>query len=243
LLKLDSLTVGPNTFSNVTILGANATDLFFTCNKGLKNVKLKHVSPDLQKRYNYDPNEAEKAEQQQIEDDARYQDSVASNIVERFSAAKAAREASAQAAYSGAGLADPVSDNSPIGKPVPALEPEKWIGGKPTLTGKYALLAVWSPKSVPCEKWIPTWNELNKKFGDKITMAGVTAATENDVAQSNAKMDFPCALDTDGKFIAAAGVTSVPCVLLLDPNGVIRYQGHPAAITPEVLQNIFKASE
>lgn len=243
LLKLDSLTVGPNTFRNVTILGANASDMFFMCDKGLKNVKLKHVSPDLQKRYNYDPVEAEKAEQQQIEDDARYQDSVASNIVARFNAAQAARAASAQAPFSGAGLADPVSDSSPIGKPAPALEPDKWVGAKPTLTGKSVLIAVWSPQSVPCQKWIPAWNDLEKKFSDKLAVVGVTAASENDVAQSAAKIDFPCALDADGKFIAAANITSIPCVLLLDQTGVIRYEGHPAALTPETLQAIFKATE
>lgn len=243
LLKLDSFTVGPNTYRNVTILGANATDMFFMCDKGLKNVKLKHVSPDLQKRYNYDPVEAEKAEQQQIEDDARYQDSVASNIVVHFNAVKAANLAKAQAAYSSAGLADPVSESSPIGKPAPALDADKWLGTKPASSGKPMLIAVWSPQSVSCQKWAPAWNDLAKKFADKLVIVGVTAAPENEIIQSGVKLDFPCALDTDGKFIAAADVTSIPCVLLVDANGVVRYQGHPAALTADALQEIFKATD
>jgi hypothetical protein len=31
--------------------------------------------------------------------------------------------------------------------------------------------------------------------------------------------------------------------MFLDTNGVVRYQGHPAALTPEVLSSIFKKAE
>src|SRR5260370_184646 len=86
-LKFEFLTVGPNTYSNVTVLGANASDLFFTSDKGIKNVKLKNLSPELQQKFNYDPAEAEKAEQQQIEDDARYHENLAATIAAEFNAA------------------------------------------------------------------------------------------------------------------------------------------------------------
>jgi hypothetical protein len=238
-LKFEFITVGPNTYSNVTVLGANASDLFFTSDKGITNVKLKRLSPELQKQFNYDPDEAEKAEQQQIEDDARYHENLANTIAAEFNAARDAKEAQAQALYSEAGLVDPVG-SSPIGKPVPALDMEKWIGAKPILAGKFAIISVWSPKSVPCRKWIPPLNDLNKTLGEKLAIVGVTPASEAEVAQSEPKIDFPCAIDTEGKFISAAGITSIPCVMLLDTNSIVRYQGHPAALTAEVLQNIFK---
>src|ERR1051325_6030952 len=117
-LKFDFITVGANTYSNVTVLGANASDLFFTSDKGIRNVKLKLLSPELQKQFNYDPVEAEKAEQQQIEDDARYHENLANTIAAEFNAARDAKEAQAQALYSEAGLADPVG-SSPIGRAAP----------------------------------------------------------------------------------------------------------------------------
>src|SRR5215469_2952613 len=52
-VTLDSLTVGSTTYSNVTVFGANTTDLFFSSDQGMSNVKLKFLSPELQKRFNY----------------------------------------------------------------------------------------------------------------------------------------------------------------------------------------------
>src|SRR5207249_1745256 len=71
-LKLDLLRVGSKTYSNVTVVGANATDLYFTHDRGIANVKLKYVDAKIQKKFNYDPKAAEEAERQQSEDDAQY---------------------------------------------------------------------------------------------------------------------------------------------------------------------------
>ena len=110
-LKLDSLQAGGRTYSNVTILGFNSTDAYFTHAGGIANVKLRYLDTKLQKRFNYDPAAAAEAENQQAAADARYS--------------------------------------------------------------------------------------------------------------------------------AAVGVTSIPYVLLVDPKGVVRYQGHPAAITEKYLESMF----
>ena len=67
--KMESLSVGSTTFSNVTVLGANATDLFFTYNRGIMNVKLRYLDPDLQKRFDYDPDLAASIEKRQAAED------------------------------------------------------------------------------------------------------------------------------------------------------------------------------
>ena len=82
-VKLDFLKVGTKVYSNVTIIGANATDLYFTHNQGITNVKLRSVDENLRKRFNFDPQVAAQAERQQAEDDAAYMRSLASNIVAR----------------------------------------------------------------------------------------------------------------------------------------------------------------
>src|SRR5438128_1873454 len=82
-LKLDLLRVGSKTYSNVTVIGANATDLYFMHSHGISNVKLKYLAPDLQKRFDYDPEEARTAEKQQVEEDTNYQNNLLSNVVAR----------------------------------------------------------------------------------------------------------------------------------------------------------------
>ena len=242
-MKLPFITIGSITYSNVTVLGFNASDLFFTSDHGIRNVKLRLLSPDLQQKFNYDPAEAEKAEEQQAEDEKRYHDNLAAQMASEYNAARDAREAQAQAIYAAAGLADPMGDNSPIGKPAPDLDFEKWMGTRPNLNGKFAIVSIWSPKSVSCRKWIPALNGLYKSFSDQVNFIGVARATEAEVTEADPKPDFPCALDSDGKFITAANVTTFPCVMLLDTNHVVRYEGHPAALSASVLQNLFGKAE
>ncbi|HVU99932.1 MAG TPA: hypothetical protein VHH88_01130, partial [Verrucomicrobiae bacterium] len=78
--KFDSLRVGSEVYSNVTVLGANATDLYFKSDQGISNVKLKYLSPELQRRFGYDPKEAAKAEQEKTKSDARYEGELAAQV-------------------------------------------------------------------------------------------------------------------------------------------------------------------
>jgi hypothetical protein len=239
-VKLDFMTVGSVTYSNVTVFGANATDLFFTSDQGVSNVKLQFLSPELQKEFNYNPANAEKAEQQQIDENKRYQQDLAASIMAAIRATNALSEAQIQASYSAAGFSDPVSNDSPIGKPALELNFTNWVGQKPDLTGKFTIISVWSPKSIACRKWIPPLNDLYKALAGKMEMVGLTTATEAEVQQADPKIDFPCALDPEGKFLSAAGITALPCVVLVDTNGIVRYLGHPAAVTTNTLQALFK---
>jgi hypothetical protein len=238
--KFDFIVVGGVTYTNVTVFGANATDLFFTSDTGIRNVKLKYLTPDLQKQFNYDSTVAEKAEKQQVEDDKHYQENLAASITADFNAARDARDAEAQAPYSEAGLGDSIPGGSVLGKPVPALDMTKWIGGKPNLTDKFAIIIVWSPKSTSSRKWIPAMNDLSKSLAGKIEVFGITSATESEVLKADPKIDFPCALDPKATFLKAAGISMLPCVILMDANGAMRYQGHPAALNSEAMQNLLK---
>src|SRR2546422_9097028 len=80
-LRLDFLKVGSKVYSNVTVVGANTTDLYFTHNEGITNVKLKYVEESLRERFHYDPKAAADAERQQVEDDSAYVAGLAAKLV------------------------------------------------------------------------------------------------------------------------------------------------------------------
>ena len=242
-VKLDSLVARGRTYTNVTVLTYNTTHVFFTYQDGSASVKLRDLAPALQELFNYAPAAAAEAEKQQAADEARYQQSIASKMEAKAQkAALAARKAAATSADS---LADPVSGNSLLGKPAPAFVEGKWLGEKPTLKGKVVLVVFWAPWSIPCRKYLPTLAGLQKKFADKLAVVGVTTETEEEVAEmTESKPAFATLLDADAKFSVSAGVTSVPCVMLVDPKGIVRYQGHPAAITEKQVEGILpKAAE
>ncbi len=234
-VKLDSLKVGATTYSNVTVIGANKTDLYFTHAGGIANVKLKNLPPELQEKFGYDPRVAAEAERKQGEDQKLYLNSLASNLVAQ--ARQTARAAQPPPPSSEDSLADPVSDRSLLGKRAPAVEVEKWLSDRPALEGKFVLVSFWAPWSLPCRKYIPELNGLQKKFADKLVVVGLTAEPEAALEEMAApKLEFASAIDTQARLSAAAGVTSVPFILLVDPRGVVRYQGHPGALDEKKLQ-------
>ena len=107
------------------------------------------------------------------------------------------------------------------------------------------LVVFWAPWSIPCRKYLPTLAGLQKKFPDKLAVVGVTSESEAEIADmTEPKPGFASMLDADAKYSVSVGVTSVPYVMLVDPKGIVRYQGHPAAITEKQVEGILpKAAE
>jgi thiol-disulfide isomerase/thioredoxin len=239
-IKFDYLKVGSQTFSNVTVVGMNATDVYFTHDKGMSNVKLKYLEPAAQKRLEFDPNAADAAETQHLQEDAKFKNSLANKVA---SAPKKAA-LSQKPVSSEDSLADPVSENSPLGKAAPDFAVDKWLGEKPDLKDKFVLLSFWATWSIPSKKAIPQLSALQKKFGQKLSVIAVATEPQDDVeAMSDPKIDFASALDLKGKSRFAFNITTIPSVVLIDPKGVVLYQGHPAALNEKQLQAILGKSE
>jgi cytochrome c biogenesis protein CcmG/thiol:disulfide interchange protein DsbE len=236
-LKLDTLKVGTTTYSNVMVLGANSTDLYFKHSYGFANVKLKYVAPDLQKRFGYDPKTAEDAERRQTEEEVLYQTTMARSTPGKPGPTGAPKPKGSLGSETG--LSDPISDKALLGKAAPALQVDKWLSEQPSLEGKFVLVSFWASWSAPCRQAIPELNALQKKYADKLTVIGVTTETEADLSQmSEPRVEYASAIDSKAKLSAAAGVTSIPYVLLTDSKGVVLYEGHPAALTDKKLEAI-----
>ena len=236
-LKLEVLKVGARTYTNITIVGVNATDLYFTHSEGIANVKLKYLDDGLRRKFKYDAQAAAEAERQQMIEDAAYQKELANQLVAKE--AQAAREARNATRSSENSLEDPISDRSLLGKPGPAIDVEKWLGAKPNLKGKAVLLVFWAPWSIPCQKGIPLLNALQKTFADRLAVVGVTSDTQEEVEKmAGPRPEFAVGIDTRGKLSAALAATYVPFVLFLDSKGIVRYQGHPSAVDQKNLENL-----
>ena len=137
-----------------------------------------------------------------------------------------------------------MSKNSLIGKPAPPIKGEKWLGEKPTLEGKLVLVAFWAPWSIPCRNYVQELDRLQKKFAGKLAVVGVTSEPESEIEDMiGPKMEFPSVLDPQAQFGSTVGVTSIPYVILVDPKGVVRYQGHPTAITEKQVEAMLARAE
>jgi cytochrome c biogenesis protein CcmG/thiol:disulfide interchange protein DsbE len=244
-IKFDYLKIGSKVHSNVTVIGWNETDLYFTSSRGINNVKIRLLELKLQKKFNYNPKVAAEIERQQEKDDQRFQQEYASNLVARAQQAAAAAADAARKVTSTSedSLGDPISDKSLLGKPAPALQVEKWLSEKPETDGKFILLTVWAPWSIPCRKAIPELNALQKKFAEKLTVIALSSEPEKEIEQMDGPaIEFASAIDTKSRLTAAAGITSIPCALLLDHKRIVRYTGHPGFLDEKKLQSLLAAA-
>jgi len=241
-VRFEALKIGSKTYKNVTVIGANATDLYFSHSTGIANVKMRLLAPDLQKRFGYDPTEAIETEQAQAKEDQAYYDmlqrELTSNAQRRL---KEAREASMSKENS---LADPISERSLITRTAPKLDVEKWNGEKPFTSGKNILLFCWTSWSQPCQKAVPELNALQKKFSENLVVVGVCAQEEEDLKRySGPTMEFSTAIDPSAKVTATIGASSVPFALLVDQKGIVLYQGHPGVLSAEKVEKLIGTAE
>ena len=236
-IKMDSLVVGTRSYRDVKVIGANATDLYFTHAEGIANVKLKHLDPALQKQFNYDAKASAEAERRQNEEDSRFQGAIVSKALAK--ADKTARSRKNETRSSNESLVDAISESSLIGKTIPPLKFESWTAEPPPLKDKAVMVYFWAPWSIPCRRANAGVMGLQKTMGERMAVIGVATKTdlEGDIA-SEMKTDIATALDAGGKFTAAVAVTSIPAVLVIDRAGKVRYQGHPAALTEANLEKL-----
>lgn len=237
-LKFATLAIGDTIYKDAIIIDVTATDVLFRHSTGMSNIKLRYLSPELQQRFHYDPLRAENFERQQDAATLRYQKGASQSLWDRFFAKKAAEaEAETSAAFR---LADPVGESSLLNKPAPPLVVPQWYSEKPEpYAGKFTLVLFWNSRSEPCRRAISGLNSLQAKFTNDLAVIGVTTETAAQVQQLPApEIQFSHGGDTKSNLLQTAGITSVPSVLLMDRAGIVRYQGHPAAVTEAALQTL-----
>ena len=141
--------------------------------------------------------------------------------------------------HSGEEKAKKIWANSFLNKKAPKFEVEKWLTAAPDTKDKFVLIDFWATWCGPCRKAIPELNALHKKFGDKLVVIGLSDETEADVKKMKSpKMDYAVAIDTKARTKKAVGVSGIPHVLILDPQGIVRWEGYPLLDGHELTEKV-----
>lgn len=136
------------------------------------------------------------------------------------------------------------------GKPAPTLEAEQWLTGKaPVTKGKVLVVDFWATWCGPCRDLIPEMNDWSKKYAKDVVFVGISAE-KPDVVQKfmkETKMNYHIGIDTKSKMNKALGVAGIPHVMIVSPDGIVRWQGFPGSsedpLTEKVLEQIIAASK
>lgn len=122
---------------------------------------------------------------------------------------------------------------------------EKWLDEEPQFEGKYVLIEFWATWCGPCRRSIPLLNRFHEKYGDELTVIGISEETEEDVLKmKEPKIEFARAIDTQARMKDALGVFGIPHAILLEPEGYIIWEGFPLLedyeLTDEVIEKILE---
>jgi cytochrome c biogenesis protein CcmG/thiol:disulfide interchange protein DsbE len=126
----------------------------------------------------------------------------------------------------------------------PELVVEKWLTPQPDTKGKFVLIDFWATWCGPCLKAIPELNEFQKKYADKLVVIGISDEAEDAVKKMKSpKIEYASAIDTKARTKDGLKVEGIPHVIVMDPEGVVRWEGFPFLggheLTGAVLEEIF----
>jgi cytochrome c biogenesis protein CcmG, thiol:disulfide interchange protein DsbE len=128
-----------------------------------------------------------------------------------------------------------------INQKAPEFHVTKWLTEEPKRDGKFVLIDFWATWCNPCRKAIPELNAFSKKFNDDLIIIGVSNEKEETVKKmKNPVIEYYSALDSTRKMERTLEIRGIPNVILIDPDGYVRWQGFPLLEGYELTEDVIK---
>lgn len=226
--KLATLHVGSEIYSNVTVTTVTPTDIYFNHAKGMGNAKLKLLSPELQKQFRFDATNSAAIEKAQAEATTNFLRHAATNHpVARPTAPDREEVDEPTEDANGELVASKLYATSFRGQRPPQIIVDEWLTPPPEVTNKFVLVEFWATWAEPARETIPHLNQLQTRFKDQLVVLGLSNEPVEEIRKMTApSMQYSVGTDTQGRTWNALQVRALPHCLLIDPSGIVRYEGH-----------------
>ncbi len=131
------------------------------------------------------------------------------------------------------------------GKQGPRIEVAKWMNEEPELEDKVIVVEFWATWCGPCVRMIPHVNKLHAKYKDDVAFISLSDETASTVSRfmSRTRMDMHVGVDPSRRMSTKLQVRSIPHVIVMSADGIVRWQGHPAHLREGVLRQIIVANK
>ena len=125
------------------------------------------------------------------------------------------------------------------GQHAPFFVVEKWLTAPPDTKGKFVLIDFWATWCGPCRRSIPDLNKFYAKYGDRLAVIGVSDEPEADVRKmTSPQISYAVAIDTQGRMMRTLAITGIPHSILIDPKGIVRYEGMPQYLDDQIIAHL-----
>lgn len=132
-----------------------------------------------------------------------------------------------------------------LNKKAPNLIVENWLSEKPITQGKFVLIDFWATWCGPCRKAIPELNKYQEEFKDNLIVIGISDEPKSKIDQMKSPIiNYYSAIDTKERLEKRYKVKGIPHCVLIDPKGIVRWEGYPSLkgfeLTSSVIKNIIE---
>ena len=235
--KLPMLKAGDDVYRNVTVTSVSATDIYFTHSGGIGNAKLKNLSPELQQHFHFNATNASAIEKSQIDATAQFQ----RNLL--IAKAQEKEKLPPPTYDTGDVVAPKLFAHSFRGQRPPSIVVDQWLTPQPPKPdGKFVLVFMWTTSAPQCRNFVPQINDFAEKFKDRMVTIGLSnEPLEEMLKMKEPKVHFFTGTDTQSRTFLSFGVTMLPHLVLIDPSGIVRFEGAPIYLNEQQLAHLLSS--
>jgi cytochrome c biogenesis protein CcmG/thiol:disulfide interchange protein DsbE len=125
------------------------------------------------------------------------------------------------------------------GQRPPQIIVEQWLTPVPAVEGKFVLVDFWATWCAPCRQSIPHLNALQAKFKDRLVVIGLSDESPEAMRQMpSPRVDYYVGTDPQARTRAAVEVQGIPHAMLMDPDGIVRFEGRPVYLEEAGLERL-----
>ena len=236
------LKVNDDVYTNVTVTMVTPTDIYFTHAHGLASAKLKDLDPGLQKHFHFNAARSARIEQANVEATADFRAKLVQEKTAAFRPVTVTTTATNVPLRDGDTtgpdfVVDMLNARSIRGHAAPPLAVEKWLTDQPATDGQLVMTCMLATSDSSSKQSIPLLNGIQKDYRGRLVIIGVNEDPEREVLRVMPpdSLEFATAVDTQARMKRELEVTTLPYCILIDPTGIVRFEGNPMTLSGERL--------